>query len=294
MTNFVNVRLPDDHLIDPNLKVLVDKLAMDNPRWVFEPRKGGREVHKRTVNYKYSMSADTQKANTAPDGFNFVRSIHVSQDGEQLGVVLVDTMYKRNSDANWQYGISSWRIDKSRGSRNTAFTTKLDMAIRNVKKTFKPMDHSETYTKAVDAVSHGFHDALRNLMDPIRASRLIKSNVALQAYALAKATGEEIVSPDLLEIDRQLKSETYKQAMGEFFLANDMVNAHNKHLHVVVAMGGNHYLFKDGDSQLLCLDFDNLPETMKNHISVMQLMQDNEVVRDVGYRYNDTHFYIYK
>ncbi len=295
MTNFVNVRLPDDLLIDPNLSVLVNKLAIDNPKWVFEPRKGGREIHKRTVNFKYHMSEELQKANTAPDGFHFIRSIHVSQDGEQLGVLHVDTMYKRSSDVNWQYGVSSWRVEKSRGARNTTYTTKLDMAIRHAKKMFKPMDNVETYAKAEEAIRSGFHDALRNLMDPIRASRLIKSNVALQAYALAKATGEDVLlSPDLLEIERQLQSESYIRAMGEYFLAHNMVNTHDKQLRVVVALGGNHYLFKDENYELLCLDFDQLPESMKNNVSVMHLMQDNEVVRDVGYRYNDTHFYVYK
>ena len=82
--------------------------------------------------------------------------------------------------------------------------------------------------------------------------------------------------------------------MGEYFLAYDMAHNHNKNMHVVVAMGGNTYLFKDGDYQLLCLDFEQLPESMQNNLSVMHLMQDNEIVRDVGYRYNDTHFYIYK
>jgi hypothetical protein len=170
----------------------------------------------------------------------------------------------------------------------------MDMAIRNVKKTFKPMDYTETHQKATDAIQHNFHDALRNLMDPIRAQRLIKSNVSLQAYALAKAMEEPLVSPDLLEIDRQLKSDSYKQAMGEYFLAHGMMHNHANQMRVVVAMGGNTYLFKDENYELLCLDFDHLPERMQNNLSVMHLMQDNEVVRDVGYRYNDTHFYIYK
>jgi hypothetical protein len=294
MTNFVNIRLPDDLLIDPNLKVLVDKLAIDNPKWVFQPRKGGREIYERTVNYKYSMSVDTQAANTAPEGFRFVRNIHVWQDDEQLGVLHVDQHYKRNVDQTWHYGVQSWRIEKSRGNRNITYTTKLDMAIRHAKKTFKPMDHTETYNKAEDSIRHGFHDALRNLMDPIKAQRLIKSNVALQAYALAKATGEDIISPDLLEIERQLQSDSYKQSMGEYFLASDMMHNHDKQMRVVVATGGNTYLFKDEDYQLLCANFDHLPERMQNNLSVMHLMQDNEVVRDVGYRYNDTHFYIYK
>lgn len=294
MTNFVNIRLPDDLLIDPNLKVLVDKLAMDNPKWVFQPRKGGREIYERAVNYKYSMTEEAQKANTAPDGFRYVRNIHVSQDDEQLGVLHVDNQYNRNRDTNWHYGIQSWRIEKSRGNRNISYTTKLDMALRHVKKTFKPMDHTETFNKAEEAINRGFSDAIRNLMDPIRASRLIKSNTGLQAYALAKAMGEKIVSYDLLEIERQLQSESYKQAMGEYFLAVDMTNNHPAKMRVVVAMGGNYYLYKDDDYQLMYRGFDMLPESMKNHVSVMQLMQDNEVVKDVGYRYNDTHLYIYR
>jgi hypothetical protein len=294
MSNFVNIRLPDNLLIDPNLKVLVDKLAIDNPKWVFEPRKGGREIHQKAVNFKFSASEETQKANTAPEGFSFVRAIHVLQDGEQLGVLHVDNQYNRSREQNWHYGVQSWRVEKSRGDRNTTHTTKLDMAIRHVKKTFKPMDHNETYTKAVDAIHRGFQDALRNLTDPIRNMRLIKSNVSLQAYALAKALGEPILSPDLTEIERQLQSATYKQAMGEYFLARDMGAAQDRQLTVVVALGNNQYLFKDAEYELHCADFDTLPERMQNNLSVMHLMQDNEVVRDVGYRYNDTHFYIHK
>jgi hypothetical protein len=294
MTNFVNIRLPDDLLIDPNLKVLVDKLAMDNPKWIFQVRKGGREIYERAVNYKYSMTEEAQKANTAPDGFRFVRNIHVWQDEEQIGVLHVDNQYNRNRDQNWHYGVQSWRIEKSRGNRNISYTTKLDMAIRHVKKTFKPMDNIETYDKAVEAIRKSFSNAMRDLMDPIRSQRLIKSNVSLQAYALAKALGEDTASPDLREIERQLQSDSYKQSMGEYFLAYNMAHNHDRLMQIVVSMGDNYYLYKDDDYQLMCRGFDMLPERMKDHISVMQLMQDNEVVKDVGYRYNDTHFYVYK
>lgn len=293
MTNFVNVRLPDDLLIDPNLKVLVDKLAMDNPKWVFQVRKGGREIHERAVNYKYSMSEEVQKANTAPEGFKFVRNIHVWQDEEQLGVLHVDNQYHRNRDTNWHYGVQSWRIEKSRGDRNISYTTKLDMAIRHVRKMFKPMDYTETMQKAEESVRDGFYDAIRNLMNPIKDTRLIKSVVGLQAYALAKATGKSIVSPDLLNIEQQLTSESFVQAMGEYKLANEML-IEDKCMGVVVVMGGNHYLFKDDNFYLRCVHLDELPERMQNNISVMHLMQDNEVTRKVGYRYNDTHFFIYK
>jgi hypothetical protein len=293
MTNFVNIRLPDNLLIDPQLKPLVDKLAMNNPKWVFAPTRRGSN-YKQGVEVTYRMSEETRAKHTAPDDFSFIRAMQVSQDGEQLGVVFVDTTYSRRVDQSWHYGVTSWRIEKSRGTRNTTYSTKLDMTIRNVKKTFKPMDHTETYVKAYDAVTTGFVDASRNLMDPIRSARLIKGVVGLQAYALAKALGEPVESADLLEIEKQLKSESFIQSMGEYNLAKTVVfDSDSNKLRVVVAMGGNQYLYKDAQMDLVCKDFETLSERMQNNVSVMQLMQDNEIVRDVGYKYNTTHFYVY-
>ena len=293
MTNFVNIRLPEGILLDPELKILVDKLAIDHPKWVFDGGRDKPSTYKRTVRFGYNTSEEVQKLNTAPDNHSFIRSITVKQDGEQLGLLYVDQVYSRKHDKSWRYGVCSWRVENQRGSRNTTWTIKLDMACRHVKKVFKPMDHRETYERAGEAIFNGFHEATRNLVYPIHQLRLIKSAPALQAYALAKALGEEIVSPDLMEIERQLKSDSFKQAMAEYFLAQEMQLDHLKRLAIVIATGGNYFLFRD-EEELRNVDFDILPERMQNNISVLQLMQDGEMVRDVGYRYNDTHFYIYK
>lgn len=295
MTNFVNIRLPDNLLLDPQLKLLVDKLAINNPKWVFAQRRENRDTYSRSVaGSRYDIPEEERLKQEAPSGFKFLRAVSVKQDSELLGTVFVDTTYNRRVDQRWHYGVSSWRIDKQRGDMNTTYSAKLDTAIRTVKKTFKPMDHSETYEKVIAVIYSGFTDAVRNLMDPIRGLRFIKSAVGLQAYAMAKAMGEPIESPDLLELERQLQSDSYKQSMGEYSLAKTV--SHDKdcgHLHPVIAMGDNRYLFKNDMAELVCLDFEQLPERMQNNVSVMQLMQDNEIVRDVGYRYNDTHFCIY-
>ena len=294
MTNFVNIRLANDELLDPMLKLLVDKLAMDNPRWVFTKQR--ENVTKRSIAWSYRMTEEEQKAHEAPDGFHYVRNIKVTHNDEQLGAVMVDELYSRRggSHQHWQYGVKSWRVEKSRGARDITYTTKMDMAVRHVKKLFKPMDHNETYNKAQDVLLSKFNDAAATLMYPIKTMSAIKSGTALQAYALLKALGEPIESPDLLEIERQLQSDAFKQAMGEYFLAREMASHHQRDMRVVVAMGGNQYLFKDDEYNLLCLDFEHLPERMQNNISVLHLMQDNEIVRYVGYRYNSTHFYICK
>jgi hypothetical protein len=286
MTNFVNIRLPEDKLLDPELKKIVDKLAMDNPKWVFSVMKGGNS-YARGISYTTLTSQPV-----APDGFTFVRAIEVSCDSELLGRVYVDNFYGRNATQSWRYNIKCWRVTKERGARDVTSTTKADVALRHIKKLFKPMDYAETMAHAVEAVDSGFNDALRALRDPIRAMRLIKSTAALQAYALSKALGEPVVSPDLIEVERSLQSDSYKQAMAEYFLSDDVMKLYGTtKLRVVVALGDNRYLYKN-DDELIASDFDKLPERMQNNISVLHLMQDNEIVRDVGFRYNDTHFYV--
>lgn len=292
MSKFVNVRLPSDILLDPNLALMVDKLAINNPKWVFEPCK---ETYNRAVSFKYNFTEELQQAHTAPEGMRFVRGMKVSQDGEQLGSVTVDQRYSRNSDQHWHYGVQSWRIEKSRGARNTTYTTKLDMALRNAKKMFKPMEYTETFDKAVEAINRGFHDAIRQLREPILRNTLTKSTVTLQFYAVAKAMGEAIESESLREMETTLKSEMYQRAIGEYVLAErTYTDCSRNKLHVVVAMGNNYYLFKDENHELLCLNFDSLPEGMQNKLGVMHLMEDYEMVQDVGFRYNDRNFYIYR
>lgn len=293
MSNFVNIRISEDRLIDPELQLLVDRIALNNPRWVFSQNKKV-DGHHFQITRTYSQSAEVQESKTAPEGFKYLRMLEVHQDGELLGRVGVDNNYRRSSDKHWHYTITSWRVDKSRGSKNTMTTTKLDIAVRTAKKVFSPMNMREIMQAGEDSIQRGFYDASRNLRDPIQGSRLIKCTVTLQAFALAKALGEPIVSPDLLAIEQSLTSDKYQQAMGEYFLAHSMSDdvAHRK-LITIIAVGGNQYIMRNDEGDVTRFDFDQLSDKVQSNVSVLQLMQDNEVVRDVGYRYNDTHFMVY-
>lgn len=294
MTNFVNIRINEDRLLDPELKLLLDRVALDNPRWVFSQKKT-HDTYSYQIARTYSQSQEEQKALTAPEGFKYIRMVEVHHNGEMLGRIAVDANYHNRSNKHWHYAITSWRIDKSRGSKNTTTTTKLDVAIRTVKKMFKPMDMREIMSAGQDSIGRGYFDASRTLRVPITGMRLIKGTVGLQAYALAKAMGEDITSPDLLAIEAQIKSESYQQAMAEYFLARAMDDdVSTFKLENVIAVGGNQYLVRDDQGAVTRLDFEQMSEKMQSCVSVLHLMQDNEIVRDVGYRYNDTHFLVYK
>ena len=73
MSNFANIRLPADKLIDPFLKVLVDKLALNNPKWAFTTNKDSQT---KAIGFNYN---DT--AGNAPDGFTYTRTINVREEG---------------------------------------------------------------------------------------------------------------------------------------------------------------------------------------------------------------------
>ena len=89
MSNYANVRLPADRLIDPFLKVLVDKLALNNPKWTFTTNKDSQS---RAIGFKYD-----DPASKAPEGFSYTRTIIVREEGEMLGQISVDSGYRRNS-----------------------------------------------------------------------------------------------------------------------------------------------------------------------------------------------------
>jgi len=287
MTNFVNIRMPEGYALDPELQMIVDKLAMNNPRWVFTAPKS-------VSGYPRGISYSSQTSQpTAPEGLQFVRAIDVKQDAELLGRVYLDTFYGRSATQSWRYNIKCWRVSKERGSRDTTSTTKPETAIRHIKKLFKAKDYTEIMVHAESTLSHQFNDAVRTLQEPISRLTLIKSPTGLQAYALAKALGEPVTSPDLLEVERTLQSDTYKQAMAEYFLARSAHSVYGTdRLRVVIALGNNQYLCRDDLAQIVVMDYDKMSERMQSNVSVLHLMQDNEIVRGVGYRYNDTHFYV--
>ena len=80
MTKFVNIRMTDEKvLIDPHLKVLVDRLIMVNPKLVFAQPKQVSE-------YEYDVSftfAKSKEKHKAPDDAKYVRTMSVYEDNEK-------------------------------------------------------------------------------------------------------------------------------------------------------------------------------------------------------------------
>jgi len=281
MTAFVNIRMTDPKvLVDPRLKALIDKLVMLNPKLVFVQPKQVSE-------YEYDVSFNFSKAKEkykAPDDCKYIRTMSVYEDNEKVGVVGVDQ--DSRGDEGFIYTVSNWRIDKARGRRNTTTTKKIDVAVRECKKTFKKRNILELYEKGYEDATTACTRAIRDLCNPISNSQIIRNSTGMQLVGYCLANNIPFDNKELIDIHNKLKSQEYSEAVDKYFLAKDMHNAHNKM--AVVDVGGR-FAYKamvegEPDVQLVTKEYEELSQDMQDKIAVLQLMQDNEMVRNVGFR----------
>jgi len=286
MTQLANIQIPDKRILDPFLAKLVNKLALDNPQWTFSWKKASENSSPWPLVTKKDAEGNVIKA---PDGFEYLRTINVVEQGERLGRLHVDFRYGRSTTAVYQ--IESWRIESSRGARNATTTEKFDIAVRKVKKNFVRMNHDELMGKAEDSIRNGMHGTLRELREPIYRTSLIKDTVGLQKYVFCMVRGLPIPDEIRTTVETTFASEKYEEHMSRYELGNEIEEHQRADNMVYVVNHGGLYLCK-AQEDIMTLDFDSLPVAWQERIAVLQLMEDHEVVRDVGYRYNATHFFI--
>jgi len=280
MTAFVNIRMTSEKvLIDPHLKVLVDRLIMLNPKLVFSQPK---QVSEFEYDVSFNWSKQKEK-HSAPEGFKYVRTMSVYEDNEKVGVVGVDQDSK--SDTGYIYTVSNWRIDKSRGRRNTTTTKKIDVAVRECKKTFKKRNILELFDKGHDDAISACNRAVRDLCNPISNSQIIRNSTGMQLVGYCLANNLPFDNKELITLHDKLKSQEYGEAVDKYLLAMEISRADKM---AVIDVGGRFayrtMLEGESDVQLITKEYEELPQIMQDKIAVLQLMQDNEMVRNVGFR----------
>ena len=142
---------------------------------------------------------------------------------------------------------------------------------------------------------------MRDLRSPIAGGALLRYTAALQLYIYNGI--KNIPIPDKVKdsIEQVMAEPAYEKGMREFNLAEEMVGL-EKHLVPVVVHGSNYLYRLPEDSgtpmntfsngAVVCAAYENLSSLWQDRIAVLQLMEDRELVRGVGYRANSTHFLI--
>lgn len=280
---FANIQLPPTLVLEPMLGELVNKLALDMPAFTFTTK----GIPTNELNYATVKTSICDRTVSAPEGFQYLNKLRVYKGPELLGELFLDRRYGRRGGNEVVYGIKSWRIDNQRGSANTSTTTKATGAARLAKKHFVPQNMTEIMDKASSAMSGGFYHAVRDLLRPIHHNQMGPHATIMQKFLYQIMNGETDPA-GAAEVRQHFTSDKYHKAMSECMLAEKM----EKLKYTTVVQHNGAFLIRPNTGEMEFKSFDELPEYMQSAVGVLQLMEDNELVDDVGYRFNDTNFMV--
>lgn len=295
-----NIHLNDGISLDPDLAVVVEKLALKHPSWVFKnsavSHDNPTEHSSNHVKRWYENRVDQGVEHKT--GKRYVRTVAVLQDGLAAGRITVDRDYNRRATQNWLYIIYSPRINNGRkGDRLT--TRDAGVAVRTASKHFLAPSLGEMLGKAVGEARSSLDSTLRDLERPIDRGQYCPSieTMQLALYNLLKG-----VPFDERDVREKMLSDKYEAALANYELAKQM-RAHAPTLRGIIAFRGQYVFTRDGDPQpydqqemekaaVSTAAFEELPTAWQEKLAVLQLMKDSELVLDVGFRQNEFTFLI--
>jgi hypothetical protein len=287
MSKLINIKLTENHVLDPSLELIVHELALRHPLYTF----GTKGMTSEQIEYvSYRAPKFSQRPDGTPAEIRFLGRVRVNSESEELGYVNLDSVYTGGSRVP-RYELASWRLGERENAKNSVVrTTKLNVALRTFKKFFVPRAMQETYGKAFGDLQQGFSRAIHILMQDVEGGRLTPNRVDTERYAYL-TMNNLYVTPTLQDMmTKAFATEKYATAMSRWVLARNMKDMK---LHPVVAHNGGYLYMRDPsidvlatqDKELQHLTFDDMPELLKNNLAVLQLCKDNEVVKNVGYRH---------
>jgi hypothetical protein len=288
MTQFTNIRIPSDTVLDPLLVPLLDKLALDKPKWIFKAKptnKHGRHRYNDPV-----FEGDKLTAN-----IKYTREVDVFENDEELGTLGVDWAHRRGVAQRYVWTVESWRIDRQRGSANTKTSMKMDIIVREAKKIFKPKGLTELMATAKPRISSAWYSAVRELTVPFERLQGIKSTTDLQLYAFCLANNRGVDTDKFKHLLHQLRSPEFETMIGEYELGRRMEDhVTNDNVLDVVIHDGVFVVAEPNNDTPRRMSYEEMPIPWQERIAVLQLVSDGELVRDTGYRVHETWYRIIK
>ena len=278
-------------LLEPTLEEFVNKVALAKPEWTFTFDHAKAKYH--------TVSKCMQNNQLAPNGAEYAVRMDVTQNSRHLGVVSIQRNVSRDHTKKWCLTVSSNSV-KSRGG--TSKTTNMVTAIRNAKTYLKcPSLGRVVYEHATDTWGNYEH-ALNRLEVTIDRGHNMPSVAGAQILLNALVRNQ---TPDpilLSQFSVALHNPKFEEALSRYMLAKHMRNLPQGAIPIYL-MEGLYAFFADNallsgprevaeKSEPQLVPFEALPLEWQNNLAVLQLMENGEVVKDVGYRRDEDHFVI--
>lgn len=286
-----------DRVPEPTLYEVVEKLALLKPNLVFVHDKD--MIHhnsNRPLHRSYNESLDAGKS--------YACKFKVMDNGVVAGYLFIGQHYSRRAGAkNWRIGVTSHLIQNGRGTRNTTYSSDVAKAVSNAKKFLSAKSMGRTMYEAYDEAFAVARDVTHRLMTPVGRGNFLTSAADAQILLHAYMTNSEIsVSAIDSAMRDKLLTPAFEKALSEYYLARLFINmtGHNGTV-FIQRMDAGYAFFTDvipnsideaDKAPVTIMDYEQLPVATQEKIGVLQLMENRELVKDMGIRVNDDSFFL--
>lgn len=292
-----NIRiLAENTQLDPKLAECVNKVALARPALMFTFEYSKHKTHSNVHSVENSAEA--------PDGGRYARRVEVTQDATLVGHITVSRHYHGLS--NWRISVASRMVRPSsrrRGDHEETHTTNVETAVRSAKKFLvKPQLGVVMYERGTDLIDR-YDTALRMLEAEIGRGRLMGDQAQMQLLLNSYLRGQEPDEKLAAVYKATVTTPQYEKALSEYMLAQHM-RTHPDGVLPVCLIDGLYAFFTGGEllgpkqkaerADVQLVPFEALPLKWQNNLAVLQLMENNEVVKDIGFRLDEANFLIIK
>lgn len=286
-----------DRFPEPNLYQVIEKLALLKPHLLFVHDKDLLRYNKSSpMGSSHRESNDTEKS--------YACKFKVIDNGILAGSLFINSDYSRRSNSKgWRIGVTSHLVHNARGDRDTKYTSDVTKALSNAKKYLcaKSMSrimyeaHLEAYSEARDVVSR--------LMAPVSRGHFLTGNADAQILLHAYLTDSVSTVADTDTAMRaKLLTPTFEKSLSEYYLASFFADLVSRNQTIFIhQVDGKYAFFTDGvpnnsdeaeKAAVTMMEFEQLPVATQEKLGVLQLMQNRELIKDMGMRTSDDSFII--
>ena len=278
---------------DPKLNDYVSAVAMLKPLCNFIA--GDSNI---TEEWREYIEEDGSKGRKM---FQLLSSVGVYENGEHLGDVGIQSVYRRNEGGSiYVYFVESFRINKERGHQNRTFTKHMKVALREVNKAFIPREDQELIDQVSSHVSYRLGHILSSSYNQVRYT--IDCDVEAMNYAYlaykAQLRGEDTVTlPSKLASAERNPNKHYRdpdgfdKRMGEYEECLKLTEHYNKgdKGFAVQARADKSFVVcnfdnTDPDAKQLVKykSIDDMPKHLGDKLSALKLLNKEEAVGHIG------------
>jgi hypothetical protein len=284
-----------DRVPEPSLYQVIEKLALLKPHLLFVHDKDLLRYNtNRPIGSSHRESGDAEKS--------YASKFKVIDNGVLAGSLFIISDYSRRLNSKgWRIGVTSHLVHNERGDRDTKYTSDVAKALSNAKKYLHAKSMGRIVYEAYHEAYSEARDVVSRLTAPLARGNFLTGNADAQILLHAYLTDSVSTVADTDTAMRaKLLTPTFEKSLSEYYLAiffADLV-ASNQTI-FIHQVDGRYAFFTDGvpnDSDeaekaaVTMMEFEQLPVATQEKLGVLQLMQNRELIKDMGMRANDDSF----